>query len=540
MAELVRMPKMSDTMKEGVIAAWHKNVGDKVSSGDILAEIETDKATMELESYEDGILLYIGPKAGDAVPIDGVIAIIGEKGEDVDAVLSAAGGSPAAETEAVTTEPAAAAPAPQAEAVKIDTSGIDAEVLRMPKMTDTMTEGNFVAWHKKIGDKIASGDILAEVETDKATMELESYSDGTLLYIGVEAGSAIPINGIIAIIGAPGADYQTLLKAESAPVAAPVAKAATPAAVATPTAAAPVAQAAAPAPKVAVPVSADGKVKASPLAKKLAEDKGINLGQVAGTGPNGRVIKADVESYVPAAAPAAGSSVAAVGVESFEDTTMNSMRKAIARNLSSSQFGAPHFYLTMDIDMEKAMAARVSMNEVASVKISFNDIVVKAVAASLKQHPLVNSMVLDDVVRINNHIHVGVAVAIPDGLVVPVIKHTDTLSLSQISATVRDLAGKAKDKKLSMDQMTGATFTISNLGMFGIEQFTSIINAPASCIMAIGGIKEVPVVKNGQVVPGNVMKVTLTCDHRSVDGAIGAAFLQTFKGLMEDPVRILI
>lgn len=542
MAELVRMPKMSDTMKEGVIAAWHKNVGDKVSSGDILAEVETDKATMELESYEDGVLLYIGPKAGDAVPIDGVIAIIGEQGEDVDAILSAAGGAPAAEAKAETPAPVAAEPAPQAAAEKIDTSGIDAEVLRMPKMTDTMTEGNFVAWHKKVGDKVASGDILAEVETDKATMELESYSDGTLLYIGVEAGSAIPINGIIAIIGAPGADYQTLLKAESAPVAASAPKAATPAPAATPAVATPAAvtPAAAPAPKVAAPVAIDGKVKASPLAKKLAEDKGINLGQVTGSGPNGRVIKADVESYVPAAAPAAGASVAAVGVESFEDITMNSMRKAIARNLSSSQFGAPHFYLTMDIDMEKAMAARTSMNEVAPVKISFNDMVVKAVAASLKQHPLVNSMVLDDVVRVNNHIHVGVAVAIPDGLVVPVIKHTDALSLSQISATVRDLAGKAKDKKLSMDQMTGATFTISNLGMFGIEQFTSIINAPASCIMAIGGIKEVPVVKNGQVVPGNIMKVTLTCDHRSVDGAIGAAFLQTFKGLMEDPVRILI
>ena len=536
MAELVRMPKMSDTMKEGVIAAWHKNVGDKVSSGDILAEVETDKATMELESYEDGTLLYIGPKPGEAVVIDGIIAIIGDAGEDIEALLSAEGNTKAPQEAAA---PVEAAPAP-APTEQVDVSGIDAEVLTMPKMTDTMTEGNFVAWQKKVGDTVASGDILAEVETDKATMELESYSDGTLLYIGVEAGSAIPIGGVIAIIGAPGADYETLLKAEAAKSAAPAAsakaevpKASTPVPAASP--AAPVA--AAPA-KQAV-TDSNGRVKASPLAKKLAEDKGIDLGQVSGTGPNGRVIKNDVESFVPAAAPVGGS-VAAVGVESSEDLPMSTMRKAISRNLNSSQFGAPHFYLTMDIDMDNAMTARTSMNEVSPVKISFNDMVVKAVAASLKQHPMVNSMVLDDVIRVNSHIHVGVAVAIEDGLVVPTIKYTDSLSLSQISAAVKDLAGRAKDRKLGMDEMTGATFTISNLGMFGIESFTSIINAPASCILAVGGIKQVPVVKNGQLVPGNVMKVTLTCDHRSVDGAIGAAFLKTFKGLMEDPVRILI
>lgn len=536
MAELVRMPKMSDTMKEGVIAAWHKNVGDKVSSGDILAEVETDKATMELESYEDGTLLYIGPKPGEAVVIDGIIAIIGEAGEDIEALLSAEGNS---ETPQEAAAPVEATPAPAA-TEQIDVSGIDAEVLTMPKMTDTMTEGNFVSWEKKVGDTVASGDILAEVETDKATMELESYSDGTLLYIGVEAGSAIPIGGVIAIIGAPGADYETLLKAEAAKSAAPAApakseapKASTPAPAASP--AAPVAAA----PAKDVVTDSNGRVKASPLAKKLAEDKGIDLGQVSGTGPNGRVIKNDVESFVPAAAPVGGS-VAAVGVESSEDLPMSTMRKAISRNLNSSQFGAPHFYLTMDIDMDNAMAARKSMNEVAPVKISFNDMVVKAVAASLKQHPMVNSMVLDDVIRVNDHIHVGVAVAIDDGLVVPTIKYTDSLSLSQISAAVKDLAGRAKDRKLGMDEMTGATFTISNLGMFGIESFTSIINAPASCILAVGGIKQVPVVKNGQLVPGNVMKVTLTCDHRSVDGAIGAAFLKTFKGLMEDPVRILI
>lgn len=533
MAELVRMPKMSDTMKEGVIAAWHKNVGDKVSSGDILAEIETDKATMELESYEDGTLLYIGPKPGEAVVIDGVIAIIGEEGEDIKALLAGESNAPAAPKE----EASAPESAPVQASEEIDISGIDAEVLTMPKMTDTMTEGNFVAWNKKVGDKVASGDVLAEVETDKATMELESYSDGTLLYIGVEAGSAIPIGGVIAIIGKPGADYETLLKAEAAKSAAPAEKKEAPAAqeVSAPAVSSPAPAAAKPTP---VATSGDGRLKASPLAKKLAEDKGIDIGQVLGTGPNGRVIKIDIESYVPSAAPVGGS--VAVGVERSEDLPMSTMRKAISRNLNASQFGAPHFYLTMDIDMDNAIAARKSMNEVAPVKISFNDMVVKAVAASLKQHPMVNSMVLDDVIRLNDHIHVGVAVAIDDGLVVPTIKHTDTLSLSQISTSVKDLAGRAKDRTLGMDEMTGATFTISNLGMFGIEQFTSIINAPASCILAVGGIKQVPVVKDGQLVPGNVMKVTLTCDHRSVDGAIGAAFLKTFKGLLEDPVRILI
>ncbi len=546
MAELIKMPKMSDTMTEGVIAEWHKKVGDKVSSGDILAEVETDKATMELESYDDGVLLHIGAKKGEGVPIDAMIAIIGEEGEDISDLLSGNGSSEPKKEEKESKEeaPAEEEESDSSESEEIDLSEINAEAIRMPKMTDTMTEATFVGWEKKVGDKVSTGDVLAEVETDKATMELESYSDGTLLYIGVEAGSAIPINGIVAIVGEEGANFQAILDAEKSKSSAKSApkkekeekedkkEDAKPAASATS------------APKAATTSNAksngnsDGRTKASPLAKKLAEDKGIALDQVTGSGPNGRIIKADIEGFTPSAAAVSGA--AAVGVESSEEIPMNSMRKAIARNLSASQFGAPHFYLTMDIDMEKAMAARASMNEVAPVKISFNDMVVKAVAASLKQHPMVNSTVAEDAVTVHNHIHVGVAVAIKDGLVVPVIKHTDALSLSQISTSVKDLAGRAKDKKLGMDEMQGATFTISNLGMFGIESFTSIINAPASCIMAIGGIKEVPVVKNGQIVPGNIMKVTMTCDHRSVDGAIGAAFLQTFKGLLEDPVRILI
>ncbi|AZQ62992.1 biotin/lipoyl-binding protein [Flammeovirga pectinis] len=552
MAEIIRMPKMSDTMTEGVIASWLVKVGDQIASGDVIAEVETDKATMELENYEDGTLLYIAVQEKEAVAIDGIIAIVGEEGEDYQSLLSGDTAAAPAEAPAAPAAPEApaAAPAPAAEA--IDTSGINATVVKMPKMSDTMTDGTISSWLMKVGDEVNAGDILAEVQTDKATMELESYDEGKLLYVAVEDGGSVPVDGVIAIIGEEGADYETLLKAEAAKSAAPTTEAA-PVAEAAP---APKAAAAAPvAKKTSAPAVAqsrdaapapehDGKrVFASPLAKKMAEDKGFNIAMIPGSGDHGRVIKRDVEAFVPAPTTApATPPVAAVpaGVESFDDQPMNNMRKAITRNLNSSQFGAPHFYLTMDIDMDNAMAARKSMNEVADVKISFNDMVVKAVAASLKKHPMVNSLVEGDVIRVASHVNVGVAVAIPDGLVVPVIRHTDSLSLSQISGTVKEMAGKAKDKKLSLDEMTGATFTISNLGMFGIEQFTSILNAPASCILAVGGIKQVPVVKNGQIVPGNVMKITLTCDHRSVDGAIGAAFLHTLKGLLEDPVRILI
>lgn len=550
MAEIIRMPKMSDTMTEGVIASWLVKVGDEIASGDVIAEVETDKATMELENYEDGVLLYIAVQEKEAVPVDGIIAIVGEEGEDYQSLLDGGNATPAAEAPAPAATPAAA-PAPVAEA--IDTSGINATVVKMPKMSDTMTDGTISQWLMKVGDDVESGDILAEVQTDKATMELESYDEGKLLYVAVEDGGSVPVDGVIAIIGEEGADYDTLLKAEAANSAAPVAETA-PAVTTAPKAETP--KAAAPAPKAASATSTpqsrdaapapehDGKrVFASPLAKKMAEDKGFNVAMIPGSGEHGRVIKRDVEAYVPAptSTPAtAPAAVTPVGVESFEDQPMNNMRKAISRNLIASQFGAPHFYLTMDIDMDNAIKARKSMNELPDVKVSFNDIVVKAVATSLKQHPMVNSLVDGDVIKLASHVNVGVAVAIPDGLVVPVIRNTDLLSLSQISSTVKEMAGKAKNKKLSLDEMAGATFTISNLGMFGIEQFTSIINAPASCILAVGGIKQVPVVKNGEIVPGNIMKITLTCDHRSVDGAIGAAFLYTLKGLLEDPVRILV
>ncbi|MFK7900990.1 MAG: 2-oxo acid dehydrogenase subunit E2, partial [Cyclobacteriaceae bacterium] len=427
MAEIVQMPKMSDTMEEGVIAAWHKKVGDTVEEGELMAEVETDKATMEYESYHEGTVLYLGGAEGDAIAVNGVLAIVGEKGEDYKALLSgvdAAGGS----TEEKATESATPV-ASSSEA--IDISGINAEIVPMPKMSDTMEEGIIAAWHKKVGDTVEEGELMAEVETDKATMEYESYHDGTVLYLGAKEGEGVIVNGVLAIVGDKDADWKTLLKSaeqgNSAPAAAPAEEKAAPAPVA----------AKAEAPKVAskpaaTSSSSDGRVKASPLAKKIAADKGIQLTQVAGSGPNGRVTKADIDSFTPSANASSGAAVPmAIGEESFEDIKMNGMRKAIAKNLSSSQFGAPHFYLTMDIDMDNAIAARKSMNEVAPAKISFNDMVVKAVATSLKQHPLVNSMVLDDVVRVNNHVNVGVAVAIPDGLVVPVIPHTDLLSLSQ-------------------------------------------------------------------------------------------------------------
>ncbi|MEO9965388.1 MAG: 2-oxo acid dehydrogenase subunit E2 [Reichenbachiella sp.] len=537
MAEVIKMPKMSDTMEEGVIASWLKKVGDDVKSGDILAEVETDKATMELESYDDGVLLHIGVAEKSAVPVDGVIAIIGEKGEKIDDLLaSLSAPAPAAAEPAQEAAPAAASQE------SIDTSGINAQVIKMPKMSDTMTEGVISSWIKNVGDSVKSGDILAEVETDKATMELESYDDGVLLYQAVQAGNGVPVDGVIAIIGEKGADYETLLKAEAASAAAPAVeekKEAAPATSAPP--------AANSAPTTAVPAQpaaqSNGRVIASPLAKKLASEKGVDIAQIPGTGDGGRVIKRDVESFVPSAAgSASGVASANIGVESYEDIPATQMRKAIAKGVTASQFGAPHFYLTMEIDMDKTIEARTSINELAPVKISFNDIIVKAVAAALRQHPDVNTYWISDTnsIRKNHHISIGVAMATPEGLVVPVVKFADTKSLAQISTEVKEFGAKAKAKKIQLDEMQGNTFTVSNLGMFGIEQFTSIINAPESCILAVGGIKQIPVVKNGEIVPGNVMKITLTCDHRTVDGAVGSAFLQTLKGFIEDPVRILI
>jgi pyruvate dehydrogenase E2 component (dihydrolipoamide acetyltransferase) len=558
------MPKMSDTMEEGVIAAWLKKVGDAVKPGDILAEVETDKATMELESYEEGVLLYIGVEEKNAVAVNGVIAIIGDKGENIDALLKdiAGGGAPTAKAEDKKEEKTEApkeekaTPAPEKEASpkeSIDVSGINATVLTMPKMSDTMTEGTIATWLKKVGDTIKSGDIIAEVETDKATMELESYDDGILLYIGVEAGNSVGVDGVIAIVGEKGADYKTLLKAhqtksggseattevkkeEKAPETEVKSIESKPSEAAAPVTA-------------SASSSDNGRVIASPLAKKMASDKGIDIALVKGSGEGGRIIKRDVESFDPAsvkpaattaAASSAPASTPAVGQESFREEKVSQMRKVIAKRLAESKFGAPHFYLTMEINMDKAIAARQSMNEIAPVKISFNDFVIKAAAMALKQHPKVNSSWLGDKIRYNDHIHIGMAVAVEEGLLVPVIRFADSKSLSQISTEAKTLGGKAKNKELQPKDWEGNTFTISNLGMFGIDEFTAIINPPDACILAVGGIKETVIVKNGQMQIGNIMKVTLSCDHRVVDGAVGSAFLLTLKGLLEDPVRMLI
>jgi pyruvate dehydrogenase E2 component (dihydrolipoamide acetyltransferase) len=541
MAEIVRMPKMSDTMTEGVIAKWHKKVGDTVKSGELMAEIETDKATMDYESFNTGTVLFLGAQEGQAVKVNDVLAVVGNKGEDFKALLQGAGSAAETGGKAETKAAPAAQPVATATATAIDTSGIKADIVLMPKMSDTMTDGVIAAWHKKVGDAVKTGELLADVETDKATMEYESYNTGTLLYIGAEAGKAVPVNGVLAIIGEKSADWQTLLKAHeakgsgAAPSSAPKQEASAPTA--------------SPAPVHAEHAS-NGRIKASPLAKKLAKDKGFDINKIQGSGDQGRITKRDVEEFKPTAAgsaPAAGKTAAApvvlpkvVGQESFEETSISQMRKTIAKRLAESKFSAPHFYVTMEINMDKAIEARKSMNEISPVKISFNDMVIKAVAAAIRQNPDVNVSWLGDKMRKNHHIHIGVAVAVKDGLLVPVVRFADNKSLSHIAVEVKDLAQKAHDKKLQPSDWEGSTFTISNLGMFGVEDFTAIINPPDACILAVGGIKETAIVKNGQLVPGNVMKVTLSCDHRAVDGAVGAAFLKTLKGLLEDPVRILI
>ena len=549
MAEVVRMPKMSDTMTDGVIAKWHKQVGDKISSGDLVAEIETDKATMDFESFQEGTLLYIGAKEGEAAPVDSVIAILGEAGEDFQSLLSGAGTPVVSAPEAKSAEIKPAEVAAVTEEVSgnsdADAEAMGATIIRMPLLSDTMTEGVIAAWHKKVGDKVKSDDALADVETDKATMEVIGYADGTLLYVGVEKGQAAKVNDIIAIVGKEGTDVSALLKSGSKPKAVAVA-----AAVEKPAAAAVVESVQV----VHTDSDSSSRLKASPLARKIAKDKGIDLAQVKGSAEGGRIVKKDIEGFTPsavksiAAAPAESKAVEVAalpvpqftGVEKYTEKPVSQMRKVIAKRLSESLFTAPHFYLTMSIDMDSAMQARAKINEFASVKISFNDIVLKAVAVALKQHPNVNSSWLEDKIRYNEHVNIGVAVAVEDGLLVPVVRFADGKSLSHISAEVKDFALRAKTKKLQPQDWEGSTFTISNLGMFGIDEFTAIINPPDACILAVGGIQQVPVVKNGAVVPGNVMKVTLSCDHRVVDGATGSAFLQTLKALLEEPVRLLV
>ncbi len=552
MAEVIRMPLLSDTMTEGKIVTWNKKVGDKVKSDDVLADVETDKATMEVNGYVDGTLLYIGVPAGEAAKINQIIAIVGKEGEDYKLLLdgdkNGVATTPAKENKEEKKEaPAAAPPAAENTAAKVSLPE-GAKEIRMPLLSDTMTEGKIVSWNKKVGDAVKSDDVLADVETDKATMEVVGYEEGTLLYIGVEAGSAAKINQIIAIVGKPGTDVSAYVAAEksganAAPAATPqpVESGAAETTAATNTA-------------TEQPAATDQRVKASPLAKKLAADKGIDLTKVNGSGDNGRITKKDVDGYVPAVKPAAteapktaapavkatAPAFTATGQEGYTDTPLTQMRKVIARRLGESKFSAPHFYLTMEINMDNAMVARVAMNEVSPVKISFNDMIIKASAMALRQHPDVNSSWMGDFIRHNQHIHIGSALALPDGLIVPVIRFADQKSLSQIAADAKELYGKAKDKKLQPNEFSGNTFTISNLGMMDIEEFTAIINPPDSAILAVGAIKEKVVKKGDGFGVINIMKLTLSCDHRSVDGAVGATFLQTLKKFLENPVTMLV
>ena len=546
MAKIITMPRLSDTMTEGVVAKWLKKVGDKISEGDILAEIETDKATMEFESFNSGTLLHIGIHEGETAPVDALLAIIGTAGEDIAPLLNAskqadATAGPIVEDKKVEATPTTDNQQPTTALPK----GVI--VVTMPRLSDTMTDGTVASWLKKIGDKVSEGDILAEIETDKATMEFESFNAGMLLFIGVNEGETAPVDSVLAIIGPAGTDITGIAENyKKGGATAVVSPSAVEGQKQTETTT-----------EDTVQVVSDGKrIFISPLAKKIAEEKGINIAQVKGSGENGRIVKSDIENHKPSSQAVTTSAVEGQpstenrqpttvqpfvpAGETFTEEIKNSqMRKIIAKRLSESIFTAPHFYLTIEVAMDEAMKSRATINTIPDTKVSFNDMVIKACAMALKKHPKVNSQWREDSILINHHVNVGVAVAVEDGLVVPVLRFTDQMSLSQIGNSVKDLAGRAKSKKLQPAEMEGSTFTVSNLGMFGISEFTSIINQPNSAILSVGAIEEKPVVRNGQIVVGNTMKVTLACDHRTVDGATGAQFLQTLRQYLENPVTML-
>jgi len=561
MAEVINMPRLSDTMEEGVVAKWLKQVGDKVEEGDILAEIETDKATMEFESFYNGTLLHIGIEEGETAPVDTLLAILGEEGEDISGLIKGGASSSDKKEKSEdksnsTKESSKDAPVADSSKDKEDEKEEQSsskelpegvELINMPRLSDTMEEGTVAKWLKKEGDKVEEGDILAEIETDKATMEFESFYDGVLLKIGIQEGETAKVDSLLAIIGPKGTDVSGMGTSTSAKSKSSDSKG-------TSSEEKEVSEEKSEESKEPTNTTEDkdgSRIFASPLAKKIAEDKGINLADVKGSGENGRIVKKDVEDFTPSkkseseASQTASTSEKPVqqyipaGDESFEEIKNSQMRKTIAKRLGESKFTAPHYYLTIEVNMGIAMESRKQINEMPDVKVSFNDMVIKASAMALRKHPRVNSVWTGDSTKIAKHIHMGVAVAVEDGLVVPVIKFADQLSMTQIGATVKDLAGKSRNKKLQPSEMEGSTFTVSNLGMFGITEFTSIINQPNSAILSVGAIVEKPVVKEGQIVVGNTMKVTLACDHRTVDGATGAAFLQTLKTYLENPVTML-
>ncbi|WP_281541050.1 pyruvate dehydrogenase complex dihydrolipoamide acetyltransferase [Maribacter aestuarii] len=547
MATVVNMPRLSDTMEEGTVAAWLKKVGDKIEEGDILAEIETDKATMEFESFNEGTLLHIGIPEGETAPVDSLLAIIGEEGEDISGLINGSENTEEEkESEKEATEEDNERKEETADAGNQTSAEIPegVEIIKMPRLSDTMEEGTVATWLKQVGDTVEEGDILAEIETDKATMEFESFYSGTLLHIGIQEGESSPVDAVLAVIGPEGTDVDAVLNAKSSSgkkATSESEKKEEKSESKTDTSSK----------KETKSVSDGERIFASPLAKKIAEDKGIDLSDVTGSGDNGRIIKKDIENYQPSkadatatakvesSAPSALPISLPVGEEGSEEVKNSNMRKAIAKALGNSKFTAPHFYLTIEVDMDNAKESRAQINSLPDTKVSFNDMVLKACAMALKKHPQVNTSWNGDTTRYNKHIHMGVAVAVDEGLVVPVVKFADQLGLTQIGAAVKDLAGKARNKKIAPSEMEGSTFTVSNLGMFGILEFTSIINQPNSAILSVGAIVEKPVVKNGEIVVGSTMKLTLACDHRTVDGAVGAQFLQTLRYFVENPVTML-
>lgn len=538
MATIITMPRLSDTMTEGTVAIWLKKVGDTIKEGDILAEIETDKATMEFESFNSGVLLHIGIEAGKTAPIDSLLAIIGKEGEDISSLISNTSNSKSQEEKVEVKEDVAQ---PTTQNLQPTTLPAGVKVITMPRLSDTMTTGTVANWLIKVGDTVKEGDILAEIETDKATMEFESFNEGTLLYIGIQEGESAPVDSVLAIIGPAGTDITGIAENYSkGGEALAVAKTETPAPVATSQ------------PTQETITSDNGRVFASPLAKQIAKEKGINLSQVKGSGENGRIVKSDVENFTASSSQTQTDATEAqpttqnlkpktiiAGEVVTEEIKNSQMRKIIAKRLAESLFTAPHYNLTIEVSMDEAMKSRAMINSVPDTKVSFNDMVIKACAMALKKHPKINSQWKEDAITINHHVNIGVAVAVEDGLVVPVLRFTDAMSLSQIGGSVRDLAGRAKTKKLLPNEMEGSTFTVSNLGMFGIVEFNSIINQPNSAILSVGAIIEKPVVKNGQIVVGNTMMLSLACDHRTIDGATGAQFLQTLKMFIENPVTML-
>ena len=538
MAELIKMPRLSDTMEEGTVATWFKKVGDKVQEGEILAEIETDKATMEFESFYEGTLLYIGIKENETAKVDEPLAIIGSPGDDIDSILGNQTVKPQKSDEVDNSELIKEEPSENSVTKDENLINDDVHVISMPRLSDTMEEGTVASWFKKVGDDVEEGEILAEIETDKATMEFESFYSGTLLHIGLSEGDSAKVDSLLAIIGPSGTDISQHLtdnfdntkvdnnqKSDIILEEKPEIKEVEVKEVIS---------------KISEnPVS--DRIFISPLAKKLAKDKNIDISSIKGTGENGRIIKSDIENYKePTFQAATQTTLATEDIHDFKEVGHSQMRKVIAKRLAESKFSAPHYYLNVELDMSETIAFRKQCNTIPDTKISFNDIIIKACAVALRNNPSVNSQWFDDRIRYNNFVNIGVAVGVDDGLIVPVLKNADKMSIAEISSSVKELAGLGRDKKLTPEMMQGSTFTISNLGMFGIESFTSIINPPNSVILSVGAIVQKPVVKEGEIVVGNTMKLTLACDHRVVDGLTGSKFLQALKPLIENPLSMLI